>query len=65
MSTLAVGAAIDFTGLSLPFDVNDLIGSGSALLGFVGMFVLLGLAFPIVVKLIGLIRNSIASKGKA
>lgn len=62
---LALGAALDFTGLTLPFDVNDLIGSGSALLGFVGMFVLLGLAFPLVMKLISLIRSSIASRSKA
>jgi len=50
-----LGAALDFTGITLPFTVNDLVGSGSALLGLVGAFVLLGLAFRFVPKLIGLI----------
>ncbi|MEF7566328.1 hypothetical protein V4V35_25395 [Bacillus infantis] len=65
MQNLAVGAAIDFTGISLPFSVNDLVGSGNALLGLVGTFVLLGMAFIFVPKLIGLIRNSFsAARGK-
>ena len=60
-----LGAAIDFTGVSLPFTVGDLVGSGSALLGLVSTFVLLGMAFVFVPKLIGLIKNSFtAAKGK-
>ncbi|TRM08765.1 hypothetical protein FH966_14780 [Lentibacillus cibarius] len=56
---------IDWSGLSLPFDVGDLITSGNGLLGLVGSFVLLGLAFVFVPKIIGLIRNSFsAAKGK-
>ncbi|MCM3708560.1 hypothetical protein M3205_23235 [Cytobacillus firmus] len=56
--------AIDFSGVTLPFSVNDLIVSGNALLGIVGTFVLLGLAFVLVPKLIALIRNSFsAAKG--
>lgn len=62
---LALGAAIDFTGITLPFSVTDLVGSGNALLGLVGTFVLLGMAFVFVPKLIALIRNSFsAAKGK-
>lgn len=62
---LALGAAIDFSGVSLPFTVTDLVGSGNALLGLVGMFVLLGLAFVFVPKLITLIRQSFSSaRGK-
>ncbi|WP_185959730.1 hypothetical protein [Lentibacillus cibarius] len=57
--------SIDWSGLSLPFDVGDLITSGNGLLGLVGSFVLLGLAFVFVPKIIGLIRNSFsAAKGK-
>ncbi|WP_256816675.1 hypothetical protein [Cytobacillus sp. Bac17] len=57
--------ALDFSGLTLPFSVTDLVGSGNALLGFIGAFVLLSLAFVIVPKLIGLIRNSIsAARGR-
>lgn len=47
---------IDFSGVSLPFSVGDLISSGSGLLGYVGTFVLLMLAFFIVPRFIGAIR---------
>lgn len=60
----ALGAAIDFSGISLPFNVTDLVESGNALLGLIGTFVLLSLAFVFVPKLIGLIRNSMASRSK-
>ncbi|AIF45724.1 hypothetical protein [Virgibacillus sp. SK37] len=57
--------SIDWTGLSLPFSVTDLITSGNGLLGMVGAFVLLGLAFVFVPKVIALIRNSFsAAKGR-
>ncbi|PAF20063.1 hypothetical protein CHH49_18120 [Terribacillus saccharophilus] len=59
------GNGIDFSGLTLPFSVGDLISSGNGLLGYVGLFVLLGLAFVFVPKVIGLIRASFsAAKGK-
>lgn len=58
---LAVGAAIDFTGVDLPFTVPDLIGSGNALLQYVGPFILLGLAFVLVPKLIALFRNAFSA----
>lgn len=58
MTQLVAGAAIDFTGVTLPFSVGDLVGSGNALLGLVGTFVLLGMAFVFVPKLINLIRSS-------
>lgn len=64
MGNLALGAAIDFTGVTLPFDVADLVGSGNALLGLVGAFVLLALAFVFVPKLITLIRQSFAAARK-
>lgn len=63
MPQLALGAAIDFSGVSLPFNVNDLIGSGNALLGIVGGFVLLGLAFVFVPKIIKVIRNAFSGSG--
>ncbi|AIF45725.1 hypothetical protein [Virgibacillus sp. SK37] len=56
---------IDWSGLSLPFSVTDLIASGNGLLGLIGAFVLLGLAFVFVPKVIALIRNSFtAAKGR-
>ncbi len=57
--------AIDWTGLSLPFDVTDLITSGNGLLGLIAGFVLLALAFVFVPKVITLIRQSFsAARGK-
>lgn len=65
MTQLVLGAALDFTGITLPFSVSDLVGSGNALLGLVGSFVLLALAFVFVPKLITLIRQSFsAAKSK-
>lgn len=52
---------IDFAGVTLPFNVGDLIGSGNSLLGLVGAFVLLALAFVFVPKLITLIRQSFSA----
>ncbi|WP_198671292.1 hypothetical protein [Paraliobacillus sp. X-1268] len=57
--------AVDFTGVTLPFSVTDLVSSGNALLGLVGGFVLLAMAFVFVPKLIGLIRNSFAAGRKS
>ena len=39
------GKMINFSGVSLPFNVGDLIGSGSALLGLIGPFVLAAIVF--------------------
>ena len=58
---MLLGAAIDFTGVTLPFTVTDLVGSGNALLGLVGTFVLLGMAFVFVPKLITLIKQSFSA----
>lgn len=60
---IGAGAAIDFTGITLPFSVTDLITSGNGLLTLVGAFVLLGLAFVFVPKLITLIRQSFSKSG--
>lgn len=49
---------LDFTGITLPFAAADLLQAGVALLGVVGAFVLLGLAFKMVPKLIGLVVGS-------
>jgi len=47
---------VDFSGIKLPFNVPDLINSGITLLGLVGGFVLLGLAFHFAPRVIHLIR---------
>ncbi|MDQ0412896.1 hypothetical protein [Mesobacillus stamsii] len=50
-----------FTGVTLPFTPADLVGAGNELLGLVGTFVLLGMAFVFVPKIIRVIRSSFGS----
>lgn len=47
-----------FDGVTLPFTPAELLTSGVSLLGIVGTFVLLGLAFSVVPKLVGLITGA-------
>jgi len=54
---------IDFSGISLPFSASNLLSTGAGLLGIVGGFVLLGLAFPMVLKLIQVVRRSFGQNG--
>lgn len=54
-----------FEGMTLPFDVAELVAAGGELLGLVSGFVLLGLAFMFAPKIISLIRTAFASRGKA
>ena len=49
---------LDLTGVNLPFTASDLLGAGAALLGLVGLFVLLAMAFKVAPKLIDLIMNA-------
>jgi hypothetical protein len=67
METETGGAVmgIDFSGISLPFAATDLLSSGVGLLGVVGGFVLLALAFPMVMKLIAVIKRSFGQSGRA
>ena len=55
----------DFSGITLPFSANDLLSGGVSLLGVVGGFVILALAFVIVPKLIGLVTGAMRSRSKA
>lgn len=50
--------SLDFTGITLPFTAGDSLSSGAALLGVVGGFVLLGIAFLVAPKIIKLIVNA-------
>jgi len=56
---------IDLSGVTLPFTVGDMLTAGMALLGVVGTFILIGLAFRFVPKMISLIMSSFGGKGKA
>lgn len=47
---------IDFSGITLPFTAGQLLTAATELLGVVGPFVLLGLAFVIAPYIISLIR---------
>lgn len=63
MQNLTLGAAVDFSGVSLPFSPADLLTSATGLLGVVGGFVLLGLAVIFVPKIIGVIRSAANTRG--
>lgn len=49
---------LDFSNITLPFTAADLLSAGVSLLGVVGAFVLLGIAFKVVPKLVSLIVGS-------
>lgn len=55
--------SLDLSGITLPFTAGDLLSAGVALLAVVGAFVLLGLAFRVVPKLVSLIVNAFTAGG--
>lgn len=54
--------SVDFTGVTLPFDPTDLLTSGMGLLGIVGGFLLLAMAFGIAPKFFTLIRSAFTGR---
>jgi len=50
--------SLDLSGITIPFSAGDLLQAGVALLVVVGAFVLLGMAFRVVPKLVSLIVGS-------
>lgn len=59
-------AAVDLTGVTLPFTTGDMVSTGMTLIGLVAGFVLLGLGFRFVPKFISMIFSSFRSgSGKA
>jgi len=52
-----------FTGVTLPFDVAELLTAAMDLLGVVAPLVLLGISFVVVPKFIGLINKSMTKGG--
>jgi predicted RND superfamily exporter protein len=59
-----LGAAIDFTGVSLPFDVVDLITSTMSLVKTFGPYLLLGVAIAFAPKLFVLARVALFGSHK-
>lgn len=54
---------VDFTGVTLPFGVGDLLTAAMDLLGLFGPFILLGLAVIFTPKLFGLFRRATGAGG--
>ena len=52
---------VDLSGIKLPFTVGDMVTAGMSLLAIVAGFVLLGLAFRFVPKIISTIFTSFKS----
>lgn len=57
--------SVDFSGVTLPFTPADLLQSGVGLLGVVGGFVLLGLAFVFAPYIIELIKTAARKRSKS
>lgn len=53
-----------FEGVSLPFDVGELIAAATDLLGLIGPFVLLAISFVVVPKIVRIIKGALGSGGK-
>lgn len=49
---------VDFSGITIPFSASDLLSSGVGLLGVVGGFVLLAMAFPVAGRLVTAIKRA-------
>ncbi|ANB59408.1 hypothetical protein [Anoxybacteroides amylolyticum] len=62
---MALGAAIDLSGVSLPFTVQDLLSSATSVLTWVSPFVLLGVAIAFAPRLIGFIKSVLPGGKKA
>lgn len=62
LATVPKPPLLSTDGVEIPFGVGELISSGNGLLAVVGIFVLLGLAFILVPKIIAVIRNANESK---
>ncbi|WP_458414535.1 hypothetical protein ACNQFZ_06620 [Schinkia sp. CFF1] len=62
---LGSSAAIDFSGVTLPFNATDLLQSAMGLVGLVGTFVLLGVAIAFAPRIVSFIKGAITSRSKA
>lgn len=62
---LGSATAIDFSGVTMPFSVNDLLNSTMGLVGLVGSFVLLGVAIAFAPRIVSFIKGAITSRSRA
>ena len=56
---------IDFGGISLPFNVGDLLSSAMGLFGVVGSFALLVLSIAFAPKIIFLVKDAVRMGNRA
>lgn len=61
---LGSATTIDFSGVTMPFSVNDLLSSSMGLIGLVGTFVLLGIAIAFAPRIINFIKGAIGGAGR-
>lgn len=64
LGTSAPSTAIDFSGVTMPFSVNDLLSSSMGLIGLVGAFVLLGIAIAFAPRIINFIKGAVGHGGR-
>ncbi|HHY72269.1 MAG TPA: hypothetical protein GX497_03410 [Bacillus bacterium] len=60
-----LGAAIDFSGVTMPFSANDLLNSSMGLIGLVAAFVLLGIAIGFAPRIVNFIKGAILGRKSA
>lgn len=60
---LGSATTIDFSGVTLPFTVNDMLSAAMNLVKLFGPFVLLGLAVAFAPKIINLFRKGASAGG--
>jgi len=61
---LGSATAIDFSGVTMPFTVTDLLDSSMGLIGLVGTFVLLGIAIAFAPRVINFIKSAVGQGGR-
>jgi hypothetical protein len=58
-------AAVDFTGVTLPFSIADMLATATGFLGIYGQWVLLVLAVVFMPVLIGFLMNLVSRAKKS
>lgn len=56
--------SLDFSGITLPFTVSDLMDGVMGLFGIVAAFVILGIAISFAPRFVSFVRSSVTGRGR-
>lgn len=62
---LGSATTVDFSGVTMPFNVGDLLDTAMSLVGLVAPFILLGIAIMFAPSIINFIKGALGGKGRA